>query len=162
MKSLKILGSFGILLFFVACAGSGSNGFTEVKERLPEMGSKGGRIYIYTPIRNFFLDFVPPVLVNGKKVGVSRSGSFLVVDEPAGQYTVTVGDEKIFSDSGGQIKSEPATISLEAGETAYIRFYAVNSEYFIQMKSIPEDAENGERDLKTLSYQGGNVKPAEK
>ena len=148
-----------IVLWAIGCAGQGKDGFAQVEARLPELTAGSGRIYIYTPIRSFFLDFVPKVLVNGKPVGHSLSGTFLVVDEPAGDYTVDVADEKIFSDSGGQLKSESATVKLKAGETAYIRLHAMDSTYFIQMKSIPEDEKNGQRDLKILSFNGGNVLP---
>ena len=159
VQKIKIGMGLWIVICLLGCAGQGKNGFDQVEARLPELASDSGRIYIYTPIRHLTLDFVPKVLVNGTSVGRSLSGTFLVVDEPAGEYTVDVADEKSFSNSGGQIKSEPATISLKAGETRYVRLHAINSDYFIQMKSIPEDAKNGQRDLKILSFNGGNVLP---
>ena len=159
MQKFRISMGVLIVLWAIGCAGQGKDGFAQVEARLPELTAGSGRIYIYTPIRSFFLDFVPKVLVNGKPVGHSLSGTFLVVDEPAGDYTVDVADEKIFSDSGGQLKSESATVKLKAGETAYIRLHAMDSTYFIQMKSIPEDEKNGQRDLKILSFNGGNVLP---
>ena len=159
MKKFRISMGILIALWAIGCAGQGKDGFEQVEARLPELSAGSGRIYIYTPIRSFFLDFVPKVLVNGKPVGHSLSGTFLVVDEPAGDYTVDVADDKVFSDSGGQIKSDPATVNLKVGETAYIRLHAMDSQYFIQMKSIPEDEKNGQRDLKILSYNGGNVIP---
>lgn len=159
VQKFRIGMSLWIALCAIGCAGQGMNGFAQVEARLPELAAGSGRIYIYTPIRSFFLDFVPKVLVNGQPVGHSLSGTFLVVDEPAGDYTVDVAEEKIFSDSGGQMKSDPATVNLKVGETTYIRLHAMDSQYFIQMKSIPEDEKNGQRDLKILSYNGGNVLP---
>ena len=159
MQKSRIWMGLLIALFALGCAGQGRDGFAQVEARLPEVSAGSGRIYIYTPIRTFFLDFVPKVLVNGKPVGHSLSGTFLVVDEPAGDFIVDVAEEKVFADSGGQLKSEPTTVKLKAGETAYVRLHAMDSTYFIQMKSIPEDAKNGQRDLKILSYNGGNVIP---
>jgi len=80
----------GMVLFtavcLLGCAGQGKDGFDQVEARLPELAADSGRIYIYTPIRHLTLDFVPKVLVNGKSVGHSLSGTFLVVDEPAGVH----------------------------------------------------------------------------
>ena len=159
MQKIRIGGVLWVVIVLLGCAGQGKDGFDQVEARLPALKGDMGRIYIYTPIRHLTLDFVPKVLVNGDSVGRSLSGTFLVVDEPAGDYTVDVANEASFSNSGGQIKSEPATVSLKAGETRYVRLHAINSDYFIQMKSIPEDAKNGQRDLKILSFNGGNVLP---
>ncbi len=159
MQKFRIAVGLWVAVCLLGCAGQGKEGFDQVEARLPELTGSLGRIYIYTPIRHLTLDFVPKVLVNGTSVGHSLSGTFLVVDEPAGNYTVDVANDPSFSDSGGQIKSEPATVSLKAGETLYVRLHAMNSDYFIQMKSIPEDAKNGQRDLKILSFNGGNVLP---
>ena len=94
MKKFRISMGLLIVLCALGCAGQGKDGFAQVEARLPELTAGSGRIYIYTPIRSFFLDFVPKVLVNGKPVGHSLSGTFLVVDEPAGDYTVDVADDK--------------------------------------------------------------------
>lgn len=159
MSKLRVLMSLMILCWLAAgCASQPS--YQKIQAELPALSGDAGRIYIYTPIRDTFLDFVPEVLVNGKSVGMSRSGTFLVLDRPPGEYTIEAAQEASFAAFGNQKASVPARISLKKGETAYVRLHMLSNELFAQVKSIPEDAAAGQLELRTLSYQGGNAMPA--
>ncbi len=158
MPKFRVLMSLLILLLAAGCASQPS--YQKIQAELPALSADEGRIYIYTPIRDFFMNFVPEVLVSGESVGLSRSGTFLVVDRPPGADTIDAAEAASFSAFGNQKASEAARISLKAGETVYVRLHVVNGEFFVQVKSIPEDAAAGQLELSTLSYQGGNAVPA--
>ncbi|MFP6640456.1 MAG: DUF2846 domain-containing protein [Myxococcota bacterium] len=158
MQNFRTQAVWLILFLVVGCASETS--YQKMQAELPALSSDNGRIYIYTRIRADFLDFSPNVLVNGEPVGQSRSGTFLVVDRRPGSYTIEAAKEASFSAFGGQMKSEPARISLVAGQSAYVRLHVVNSEYFVQVKAILEDPAAAHLELSTLSYEGGNALPA--
>lgn len=155
-QSKPVVGTL-LALLISACAGGG--GYAKIEEQLPALTGNQGRIYIYTPVRDFARNFQPPVLVNREVVGVSRPGTFLVVDRPAGEYSVEAGEQASFAAFGGELKSVPASIYLTSGTTTYMRIQVENDELALRARSISENSENGQRELRTLTYQGGNALP---
>lgn len=143
-----------------ACASSTSS--VKLKAELPALATDEGRIYIYTPFRDFARNFQPRVLVNGKSIGHSRPGTFLVLDQPSGEYTIEAAKEASFADFSGQLESIPVHIFLAPFETTYIRMQVDNAGFALHVSSIAEDAKNGRRDISTLTYQGGNASTGSK
>lgn len=154
--SLVITGALALVLG--ACAAGIS--YSKVEAQLPALAGDQGRIYIYTPIRNFALNFQPEVLVNGASVGQSHSGTFLVVDQSAGEYRIEAAKQASFSAFSGQLSSVPANIFLAAGSNAYVRMRVENEQLALRAESIAVNAGDGQRDLRELSYRGGNALPS--
>lgn len=157
MKGFPIGITLALALILGGCASGMS--YSKVEAELPALREDQGRIYIYTPIRNFALNFQPEVLVNRTSVGSSHSGTFLVVDKPAGEYQIVADKQASFSAFSGQQKSIPASVYLEAGSSAYVRMQIENEELAIRAAAIPVSPEDGQREVQRLSYRGGNAVP---
>ena len=147
------------LCFAFACAGAG-NRYADVEARLPAPAAGQGRMFIYTPGRGFALSFRPSVLVDGQPAGHSREGSFLVVDRPAGEYTVEVGRQGSFANFSGQLASTPARVTLRAGKRVYLEVQVVTAGPALQANVIPVHGPGGRNGIVDLAYEGGNVSPA--
>ena len=148
------------LCFTFACAGADER-YTEVLSRLPALEAGQGRMFIYTRGRGFAMSFRPSVLVDGKAVGQSREGTFLVVDRSAGEHTVEVGQQGTFANFAGQLASAPARVTLLAGEPSYIEIEVVNAGPTLQAKVVPMQGPGGRDGIGGLAYAGGNVSPAQ-
>ena len=146
-----------LALLLSACA-SGS-GYAKIEDQLPTLTGNQSRIYIYTPVRDFALNFQPQILVNREAVGVSRPGTFLVVDRPSGDYSLEADKQATFAAFGGELNSVAASIYLAPGTTAYVRMQVDDDGLALRAESISEDSENGQHDLRNLTYQGGNALP---
>ena len=153
-QSISLLGAV-LALLSGACAGG--IGYPKIEAQLPALEDNQGRIYIYTPVRGFAHNFQPQVLVDGEAVGESRSGTFLVVDRPAGEYRVEAAKQASFAAFAGQLNSVPANIFLAAGTTAYVRIQVENDQLALRAESISEDSQSGQRNLRTLTYLGGDA-----
>jgi len=155
MTRIGIFGAVALLAIATACASGPS--FSQAEAELPVLAAGQGRIYLYTPGRSFALSFRPPVLVDGEPMGHSRAGSFLVVDRPAGKYTVEAGKQASFSNFSGQLHSVPATVSVSAGESAYVAMEVENTGFALRVAAITIDPANGPDAVRHLTYAGGNV-----
>lgn len=70
-----------------------------------------GRIYFYRPTASLFPLIRPEVIVNGRLVGISRSGEVFYRDAYPGRYEIyLVGEEE-----------RTLTLTVAAGETQYVR-----------------------------------------
>ena len=157
MHRLTLLMTAALALALGACAGGVS--YSQVEAQLPALAADRGRIYIYTPPRNFALNFQPEVLVAGASVGQSHSGTFLVVDRRAGEYRIEAAKQASFSAFSGQLSSVPANIFLAAGSKLYVRMQIEDEQLALRAESVAVPAEDGQRALRELSYRGGNALP---
>ena len=155
----KLLALAGTVLALLGGACAGGISYAKIQTQLPALAANQGRIYVYTPVRGFAHNFQPQVLVNGEDVGQSRSGSFLVLNRPAGTYRIEAAKQASFSAFSGQQPSVPANIYLAAGSRAYIHMQVENEELALRAVAISEDPADAERDLRELRYLGGNALP---
>lgn len=157
MSKIYRFGAVVGLALATACA-SGTP-YSKVEAELPPLAAGQARLYIFTPARGFALSFRPPVLVDGEPVGHSRAGSFLVVDRPAGEVTVTADKQASFSSFGGQLHSVPARVSLSAGANAYVEMEVESTGVALRVMAVTLDPAGGQDAIRRLTYAGGNVSP---
>jgi hypothetical protein len=152
MKSWQKMGLVWLLMALsgvTACATGVP--YAEEAASIPALAAGQGRIMIYMTDSSQPIDFYPTVTVDAVPVGKIRPGTFFWVDRPAGVHEVGVGGHQaaIISD---QIPTEPVTIDVIPGETAYVHAEAILIIARVQVVLRPEIAENATRDLEKLSF----------
>ena len=125
--------------------------YAEVAASMPALAAGQGRIMIYMTDSSQPIDFYPTVTVDSVPAGKIRPGTFFYVDRPAGIHEIGVGDHQAAIISN-QIATEPVTIDVIPGQTAYVHAEAIQITARVQIVLRPEIPENATRDLEKLSF----------
>ncbi len=101
---------------FWALAGCAPPGpqFASVAASVPSVPQGEARLYFYRWLEPYETVAPSTVMLNGGPVGVSETGAVLYRDVAPGRYTVSV-------ESRGVYPNQFKTVTLAAGETAYVR-----------------------------------------
>ena len=131
--------------------------YSEVQAQLPAPAPGEGRLFLFTPGRNFALSFHPTILVNGDSIGRTTAGSFLVIDRPAGEYTIEADKQASFASFSGQLQSVPTSVTLTAGERTYVELEVQNLGFALRVATTALDPSKAQTAIRLLRYDGGNV-----
>ena len=116
--------------------------YSEAVSTFPQLAAGQGRIYFYRDPMPLGVEVQPEIKLNGAKVGNSIPAKFFYVDRPAGNYIVSCATEA----------EHKLSLSLDGGETKYVRT-EINMGLFIgQVKPLLEDRTQAEKTLKDCSY----------
>lgn len=132
----------------LACA-SGTP-YAQLSGELPALAPGQGRILIYMQENPDYYGFFPNLTVDGDVVGRIKQGTFFYVDRPAGSHTVGVRADERLAAFGNQGDTEPVSVELDAGGTAYVR---VDLEITVGMVTpvlTPEVPSEAQRELAPL------------
>jgi len=89
---------------------------------VPPLRGNVARIYFYRDYEPYESLSQPWIYLNGNRVGASIPGGIFYRDVPAGPYEITVDTTGIYTN---QFKS----VSLQAGETLYVKIESLRSWY---------------------------------
>jgi hypothetical protein len=151
----KVYATLCLALVSVGCASTPL--YSEVQAQLPAPAPGHGRLFLFTPGRNFALSFHPTILVNGEAAGRSNAGSFLVIDRPAGEYTIEADKQASFASFSGQLQSVPTSVRLTAGEPTYVEIEVENMGFAVRVAATSLDPTNAQKAIRHLRYDGGDV-----
>lgn len=90
--------------------------------RVPPLQGNDARIYFYRDYEPYESLSQPWIYLNGSRVGASIPGGIFYRDVPAGPYEITVDSTGIY---GNQFKS----VTLQAGETLYVKIESLRTWY---------------------------------
>jgi hypothetical protein len=122
-------------------------------EAVGEMGALApgqGRIVLYMPADTEVVGLFPNLLIDGAVVGRIKAGTFFFVDRDAGPHVVGVRADERLAAFGNQGATEPVSLDLEPGQTAYVRVDVVATVGMVKPVLTPEDAADAQRDLEHL------------
>jgi len=143
-RALAALGCT-LLCAALACASAPSP-----QIELPALSPNQTRIILYMAVATELPSYCPKLTVDGIDVGKLCVGHFFAVDQSPGLHQVGVGLDKNLSAFGEQGVTEPVSLTLGPGETAYVQVYALAMSQQVKVMLTTEPAANGSRDVSSL------------
>ncbi|MBB6582011.1 DUF2846 domain-containing protein [Ralstonia solanacearum] len=136
----KLLLCAATLVTVAGCASGPS--YREMAGSIPTLSPQNGRVYFFRSSSMVGAAMQPDIKLNGQTVGESTPGGFFYVDRPAGRYTVSTATET----------EKTLSLSLDAGETKYVRTSV--SVGLLAGRVVPtlEDAAVAQKAIEGLSY----------
>ena len=121
IRELSISLMLMLVISIIGCASTGER-YSIMKDDLPSLSPEKGRIFFYRPSAFFGIAMQPDILLNGKKVGPSSSGTFFYTDVNAGEYQVTT--LKVFYP--GEIS---VNFEIKENEIVYVKTWIGSSSF---------------------------------
>lgn len=143
------IAALGAALLLSACAGPR---YSEVAERIPALEAAEGRIYFYQPVTpNGDKVAQPAILVDGRKVGRSKSGRFFFVDRAPGEVDVITATDR-------KERKDALKIALAEGQTQYVRVDVAGGRQILRLEN---DAGAALQAMADLRYWGAGRRERE-
>jgi hypothetical protein len=121
MRIISVLLVVVSIMSITGCAAFGPK-YSTVKNSIVPLSEGKGRIVFYRPSGFYGGGMRPNILLNGKKVGISRPGTVFYVDVDSGKHQVTV-PAILYS---GETTID---ITISKNETVYVRNYMGGSAF---------------------------------
>lgn len=112
MRKITII-LIGLFVFISGCLSTG--GIPIAREEIPVLSGEKGRVIFYRTRMTFGSGMQPAIFLDGKKVGVSASGTAFYVDVRPGKHLVSIA-KILYSGAEGGVGFE-----IQANEVVYIR-----------------------------------------
>jgi len=138
----SLLLAVGIATVMAGCA-TGPQ-YKEVAAAIPTLSADQGRVYFIRAGSFAGAALQPEIKLNGQVVGHSQPGGFFFVDEPAGNYTVSITTEV----------EKTVSFALTGGETKYVRTSVSMGILVGHVAPMLEDATEASDEVKDLKYTG--------
>ncbi len=133
------LAALGVALLLAACAGPR---YGDVADRIPALEAGEGRIYFYQPeTLNGDKVAQPAILVDGRKVGRSKSGRFFFVDRAPGDVEVITATDR-------KERKDALKVPLAAGQTRYVRVDVAGGRQVLRLEASADEAVQAMKDLR--------------
>ena len=143
MKKTTII----LLGLFAVISGCVSTGGTPIaREEIPALSGKKGRVIFYRTSMMFGSGMQPPIFLNGKKVGISSSGTAFYVDADTGKQSVSVAKILYAGEEGG------VDFELHGNEVVYVRTWTGGSSLVGRTDAGVMDPATAEEHLKGVKF----------
>lgn len=143
MRSFRPYALLLLALLLSACA-TGPK-FGETQSAIPTLKAEQGRIYFYRVASMVGAALQPTIYLNGLPVGDSKPGGFFFVDQAPGAQNVSTATEV----------EKKLTITLDAGQTRYIRTTTGLGLFVGRVYPELVDDATAQREIYDTSYTGG-------
>ena len=138
-----------IMLIVLLCAVSGcmSTGGTPItRDQMPELSGSKGRVIFYRTSMMFGSGMQPPIFLDGRKVGVSASGTAFAVDVDPGKHSASIAKILYPGAEGG------VDFQIGANEMVYIRTWTGGGSLAGRTDAGVMDPLTAEKHLKDVSF----------
>lgn len=135
IRAISILLILTLTIVIIGCAPT-SKQYSSIKNDLESLSPEKGRIFFYRPSAFIGFAMESDILLNGKKVGKSSSGTFFYTDVNAGKYQVTI--PKVFYPGESGINFE-----VNKNEVVYVKTWIGGSSFGGRINAelvLPEQA----------------------
>ena len=120
-RSSKFIILIGLLLVVSSCASIPSSVIS--KDEIPTLPEKRSRIIFYRTSLIFGSGMKPPIFLNGKKIGISSSGTAFHVDVDPGKYKVSI-EKILYPGNKGGVDFE-----VHENQVVYVRTWTGGSSF---------------------------------
>ena len=150
MRTISVLLAVAAMLSLSGCATFGPK-YSTMKNKIAELPKEKGRIVFYRPDAIFGHGFQPDILLNGKLIGISRSGTIFYVDVDSGMYRVTV-PAVLYS---GETTID---IGVPKNKTVYVKSYLSGSAFAGKTKVEVISSEQAITEINDLEFMANPTK----
>jgi hypothetical protein len=143
-RTINLFISLALVLVISSCA-TGNSALISMDD-IPSLSENKSRIYFYRTSLIFGSGMRPNIFLNGKKVGVSSSGTAFYVDIDPGKYKVSV-DTILYPGGEGGLDFE-----VHGNEVVYVRTWTGASSFAGRTNAEVISPETAEKDIKGLKF----------
>lgn len=121
MRLVSVLSAVAVMMSIVGCATVGPK-YSTVRNNITALSKENARIVFYRPDSLYATGMRPDILLEGKKVGISRPGTIFYVDVDPGKYRVTIPAIMYPGET-------TLDITVSKNETVYVKNYMGGSAF---------------------------------
>ena len=140
----KFIILMSLLLIMSGCASIPSTSIS--RDEIPTLSEKKGRIIFYRTSFLFGSGMKPPIFLNGKKVGISSSGTAFYVDVDPGRHKVSV-EKILYPGSEGGVD-----FVMHENKIVYVRTWTGGSAFIGRTNAEVVNPSRAEEDLKEVTF----------
>lgn len=133
-----------VILLLVALVSSCASGpkLAEAQAKFPPLAKDAGRIFLYRLPALHGAAIQPPVMIDNKQVGTSKSGGAFFADLMPGHHVVSIkGDDELI-----------LPFDVASGQVLYVRMMVEPATWTANIRPVLVEEEIARHELQALSY----------